>query len=75
MKQKLIKWIKAASIRAIKTFAQTAVAMIPVGVSIEEVSLLAVISTSALAGVASLLTSIAGLPELKEVDVHEDEEY
>ena len=66
MKQKFIKWIKAAGIRAAKTVAQTAVAMIPVGVSISEVGWIAVIGTAALAGVVSLLTSIAGLPELKE---------
>lgn len=65
MKEKFIKWIKAAGIRAVKTMAQTAVALIPVGVSVEEVGWLAVIGTSALAGVVSLLTSIAGLPELK----------
>lgn len=66
MKQKFIKWIKAAGIRAIKTIAQTAVAMIPVGVSISEIGWIAVIGTAALAGVVSLLTSVAGLPELKE---------
>lgn len=62
------KWIKAAGVRAIKTVAQTMVAMIPVGVTIAEVSWLAVISTAALAGVLSLLTSVAGLPEVKEGD-------
>lgn len=66
MKKKFVKWIKAAGIRAAKTVAQTAVAMIPVGVSISEVGWIAVIGTAALAGVVSLLTSIAGLPELKE---------
>lgn len=66
MKQKFIKWFKAAGVRAVKTVAQTAVALIPVGVSIEEVSWVAVIGTSVLAGIVSLLTSIAGLPELKE---------
>lgn len=66
MKDKFIKWLKAAGVRAIKTVAQTAVAMIPVGVSIAEVGWVAVIGTSALAGVVSLLTSIAGLPELKQ---------
>ena len=60
------KWIKAAGVRAIKTVAQTMVAMIPVGVTIAEVSWLAVISTAALAGVLSLLTSVAGLPEVKD---------
>lgn len=66
MKKNFIKWIKAASIRAVKTVAQTAVAMIPVGVSVEEVGWIAVIGTSALAGIVSLLTSVAGLPEIKE---------
>lgn len=66
MKDKFIKWIKAAGVRALKTVAQTAVAMIPVGVSIAEVGWAAVIGTAALAGVVSLLTSIAGLPELKQ---------
>lgn len=66
MKTKVIKWIKAAGIRAAKTVAQTAVAMIPVGVSVTEVGWATVAGTAALAGVVSLLTSIAGLPELKE---------
>lgn len=66
MKEKLIKWIKAAGIRAIKTVAQTAVALIPVGVSVNEVGWGAVIGTAALAGIISLLTSIAGLPELND---------
>lgn len=60
------KWIKCAGIRAIKTVAQTMVAMIPVGISINEVSWLTVIGTSLLAGILSLLTSIAGLPEVEE---------
>jgi len=59
-------WIKAAGVRAIKTMAQTAIAMIPAGVMISEVSWVAVVSTAALAGVLSILTSVAGLPELKE---------
>ena len=66
MKQKFIKWIKAASVRALKTTAQTAVAMIPVGISIAEVGWGAVIGTAVLAGIVSLLTSVAGLPEIKE---------
>lgn len=66
MKQKFIKWIKAAGIRALKTTAQTAVAMIPVGISIAEVGWGAVIGTAVLAGIVSLLTSVAGLPEVKE---------
>lgn len=60
------KWLKCAGIRAIKTVAQTMVAMIPVGISIEQVSWLTVIGTSLLAGILSLLTSIAGLPEVEE---------
>ena len=60
------KWFKAAGIRAAKTVAQTAVAMIPVGVSIDEVGWLTVLGTAALSGVVSLLTSVAGLPEVKE---------
>ena len=59
------KWIKCASIRAIKTVAQTMVAMIPVGISINEVSWLTVIGTSLLAGILSLLTSVAGIPEVE----------
>ena len=72
MKEKFIKWIKAAGIRALKTVAQTAVALIPVGVSVSEVGWLTVIGTAALAGIVSLLTSIAGLPELKEETIVEE---
>lgn len=60
------KWWKAAGIRAIKTVCQTAVAMIPVGVVINEVNWITVAGTALLAGVVSLLTSIAGLPEVPE---------
>ena len=49
-----------------KTMAQTAVAMIPVAVSVAQVDWMAVIGTSALAGITSILTSLAGLPELEE---------
>lgn len=59
------KWLKCAGIRAIKTVAQTMVAMIPVGISIEQVSWLTVIGTSLLAGILSLLTSVAGIPEVE----------
>lgn len=60
------KWWKAAGIRAVKTVAQTAVAMLPVGVMVQEVNWLMVAGTAALAGIASLLTSVAGLPEVEE---------
>ena len=59
------KWMKAAGIRALKTVAQTAVALIPVAVSITQVDWLTVAWTAALAGIVSMLTSLAGLPELK----------
>lgn len=58
-------WLKCAGVRAIKTVAQTAIAMIPVAVSISEVDWVTLAGTSALAGIVSLLTSVAGLPELE----------
>ena len=58
-------WLKAAGIRAIKTMAQTAVATISTSAIMSEVNWTMVLSASLLAGILSLLTSIAGLPELK----------
>ena len=60
------EWIEAAGIRAIKTVAQTAIAMIGTGYILSDVDWLKVASASAVAGILSLLTSVAGLPELKE---------
>lgn len=58
-------WIKAAGVRAIKTVAQTAVATIGTAAALGNVDWIMVGSASALAGILSLLTSVAGLPELK----------
>ena len=64
MKQNFKKWIKAAGIRAIKTVAQTAIATIGTSAVIGDVNWVMVVSASALAGLLSLLTSVAGLPEV-----------
>ena len=61
-----MKWVKAALVRAVKTIAQTAVAMIGTATVLAEVDYKIVISASILAGILSVLTSIAGLPEVKK---------
>lgn len=61
-----MKWIRAAGIRALKTFAQTAASLITVGALISEVQWKMVFSAAAVAAVYSLLTSLAGLPELDD---------
>lgn len=61
------KWFKAAGIRAIKTMAQAAIAMIGTSVVLEDVSWQVTASAAVLAGVLSMLTSVAGLPEVEEV--------
>lgn len=67
-KQKILEWLKRAGIRAIKTVAQTAVATIGTCTAMGEVNWLMVGSASLLAGILSLLTSVAGLPEIKETE-------
>lgn len=66
MKGKFVSWLKAAAVRAVKTVAQTAVATIGTTAMLSEVDWRVVASSALLAGVLSLLTSVAGLPELKE---------
>ena len=61
-----MRWMRAAAIRAAKTSAQTVVAMIPAAAMIQNVDWPAVVGTAALAGLVSIFTSIAGLPEVKE---------
>lgn len=61
-------WAKAAAIRAVKTMAQTAVATIGTSAAISQVDWRLVISASALAGILSILTSLAGLPEVEDID-------
>lgn len=66
MKEKFLKWIKAASVRAIKTVAETAIATIGTSAIISDVDWKIVVSASLLSGLLSLLISIKGLPEIKE---------
>jgi len=65
------EWAKAAGIRALKTVAQTAIATIGTSAALESVNWKLVLSASVLAGILSLLTSVAGLPEL---EMNEEEE-
>lgn len=65
MKEGFVEWIKKAGIRAIKTFAQTLLGFVVCGLAISEIPWTYGLSVSAVAAIASLLTSIAGLPELK----------
>ncbi len=60
------KWFKSALIRAIKTFAQTAISMLTVGQAFIDVNWINVLSVSGVAAVISLLTSVAGLPEVED---------
>ena len=63
-----LEWLKAAGIRALKTVAQTAIATIGTTALMDEVNWMMVGSASLMAGILSMLTSIAGLPELKDND-------
>lgn len=65
MKENWKTWLKAAGIRAVKTIAQTAVATIGTSAVLGDVNWVAVVSASVLAGVLSMLTSVAGLPEVE----------
>lgn len=60
------KWFRAAGIRALKTMAQTAAAMLPAAASISQVDWITVAGTALLAGTASMLTSVAGIPETEQ---------
>ena len=63
-----MSWWKAAAVRAVKTICQTAIATIGTSAVLSEVNWLAVLSASLLAGILSLLTSVAGLPEVNNAD-------
>lgn len=66
MSEKSKKWLRAAGIRAIKTVAQTAAGMFTVGAAMSEVNWMYIGSVSLVAGIYSIVTSIAGLPEVAE---------
>lgn len=66
MREKVLKWLKAAGIRAVKTVAETAAATIGTSAVISQVDWKLVVSASLLSGILSLLISVKGLPELSE---------
>ena len=66
IKDKTYEWLKAAGIRAIKTFAQTALSMLTIGQAVIDINWLNVLSVSAVAALISILTSVAGLPEVED---------
>lgn len=71
MKTNFKDWAKAAGIRAIKTMAQSALSLITVGNMLTEMNWISILSISATAGIVSVLTSVAGLPELKDKTISE----
>ena len=71
--EKFKKWIAKAGVRALKTFAQTAASLVTVGAMVSEIDWKLVLSSAAVAAVYSLLTSIAGLPEIKLEEELEEE--
>nr|DAE54084.1 MAG TPA: holin [Caudoviricetes sp.] len=73
MKNYIIKWAKAAGVRALKTVAQTAVATIGTSAVLGEVNWAMVGSAAVLAGILSMLTSVAGLPELKDPEIEDED--
>lgn len=66
MKEKFLRWLKAAGIRAVKTVAETAVATIGTSIALAQVDWRLVISASLLSGILSLLISVKGLPEIEK---------
>ena len=73
-KDYMMKWLKAAGIRAIKTMAQTALGMFTVGMAADEVKWPYVASVAVVAGIYSMITSIAGLPEVESAGSVDDTE-
>ena len=65
VKENTISWIKAAAVRAVKTFAQTALSMLTIGQAFMDVNWVNVLSVSTVAALISILTSVAGLPEVE----------
>jgi hypothetical protein len=72
MSDKTKNWVKAAGIRALRTFAQAAVATIGTAIVMQDVNWIMIISASSLAAILSILTSIAGLPELDALEGKND---
>lgn len=73
MSEKNKRWVKAAGIRAIRTFAQTFASMITIGAAFKEVDWIYVTSVACTAGILSIMTSLAGLPEVKEEEKEEED--